>query len=65
MRITKDIKERFRAFNETCDKPYYVEASVGGAVWSCDENIDFAGLISRVDLKLYESKKYRRKSVRK
>lgn len=65
VRITKDIKERFRAFNETCDKPYYVEASVGGAVWSCDENIDFAGLISRVDLKLYESKKYRRKSVRK
>lgn len=65
IRISKEIKERFRAFNETCDKPYYVEASVGGAAWSCDEKIDFSGLISRVDLKLYDSKKYRRKSVRK
>ncbi|MBQ6442491.1 MAG: GGDEF domain-containing protein [Lachnospiraceae bacterium] len=65
IRITKQIKERFRAFNETCDKPYYVEASVGGAAWSCDENIDFSGLISRVDLKLYESKQFRRTSVRK
>ena len=65
IRLSKEIKERFRSFNETCDKPYYVEASVGGAAWSCDEKIDFSGLISRVDLKLYESKQFRRKSVRK
>lgn len=63
--LTMRLKELFRNFNETSGKPFYVEASAGGAAWIGNEGIDFAGLIERADRKLYEAKQYRRESVRK
>lgn len=65
LRITKDLKRRFRELNESCEKPYYIEATVGASEWSLDEELDFSGLIARVDKKLYQAKKYRRETVRK
>ncbi len=65
LRVTMQLKEKLRTFNETCEKPYYIEASIGASEWSGNEDLDFSGLIARVDKTLYNSKKYRRETVRK
>lgn len=63
--LTIRLKDQFKLFNEGSEKPYYIEASVGAAFWTGGEELDFAGLIERVDKKLYEAKQYRRETIRK
>lgn len=63
--ISMRLKEQFRIFNEGSEKPYYVEASVGSVAWTGNEGLDFAGLIERVDKRLYEAKQYRKESIRR
>ena len=50
------------SFNSSCEKPYYVEASIGIVEFNCDEaNIN--DLIRQSDEALYEAKLHRRESV--
>ena len=50
------------SFNDHCEKPYYVEASIGIVAFDCDEaNIN--DLIRQSDEALYEAKSHRRESV--
>lgn len=50
------------SFNDHCEKPYYVEASIGIVSFACDEaNIN--DLIRQSDEALYEAKSHRRESV--
>jgi GGDEF domain-containing protein len=51
--------------NETCDKPYYIEMSVGVSEFSCDPNIKIEDLLSQADSALYSNKRYKRMSVLK
>ena len=64
-KIIKLLKERCRSFNETCDKPYYVEFSTGCVTFVCSENYSVADLTSQADKCLYEAKKARRQSIKK
>ncbi len=63
--IEEEIKDNFTKFNETCDKPYYIETSIGVYQFKGEESILVANLISEADKYLYEAKKRRRKSVKK
>ena len=62
-KIVKLLKERCRIFNDTCDKPYYVEFSTGCITFVCSENYSVADLTDQADSLLYEAKKSRRVSV--
>lgn len=59
------IKEACSSLNDTSDKEFYVEMSVGYTVFRCDSSVDFNYLLSNSDKMLYEAKRLRRKSVRK
>jgi len=57
------LKEECRKFNETCDKPYYVEFSTGFSTFVCREVFSIAELTSQADENLYEAKKARRENI--
>ncbi len=61
--IKAQLKERCRLFNESCDKPYYVEFSTGCVTFICSEDYSIAELTSQADECLYEEKKKRRASI--
>jgi GGDEF domain-containing protein len=54
-----------KLFNQNCDKPYYVEISIGYAVYKWSADLELNQMLSAADLMLYESKQKRRKDVRK
>ena len=64
-KIDQEIRNNFAKFNKICDKPYYVETSIGLYQFKGEESILVANLISEADKYLYEAKKHRRKSVKK
>lgn len=61
--VQQKITEELTAFNEGCEKPYYVEASIGTVGFLCDKNTDINELIKKSDEALYEAKSKRRKNV--
>ena len=64
-KIMQNLKERCCLFNESCDKPYYVEFSTGCHTFTCTENYSIADITNQADKCLYEAKKNRRESVLK
>ncbi len=54
-----------KSINDACDKPYYVNMSVGILEFTCRENIDLQELLHKADVLLYSDKKNKRKSVLK
>lgn len=63
--FVQKIKESTKAFNMICEKPYFVEFSMGIRSFVCDENVDLLEIIKEADAFLYESKKLRRTDIRK
>ncbi|MBQ7506542.1 MAG: GGDEF domain-containing protein [Lachnospiraceae bacterium] len=70
IRSSKDIRayiqalhDKCREFNMTTDKPYYVEVSGGGVIFTAEEGRDLQNVLNRADELLYEDKKKRRESV--
>lgn len=63
--IRNRIKARSEAFNAESDKPYYVEVSIGYAVFTYSENLELTHMLNEADQMLYENKKARRKFARK
>ena len=63
------FKTRFKAaceeYNSRPEKPYYVEASVGVAKFTCSQGLEVSTIIGEADKYLYEAKQHRRKSIRK
>ena len=59
------IEERCAAYNAGSDKPYYVELSVGGSVFTASENRDTQSVFQEADEDLYRDKVLRRHSVLK
>ena len=54
-----------KAFNQSSEKPYYVEVSIGYALYKWSEDLELNQMLSAADLMLYESKAKRRKDARK
>lgn len=54
-----------KLFNQSSDKPYYVDLSIGYAVYKWSEGLELNQMLSTADLMLYESKKKKRKDARK
>ncbi len=52
-------------FNKQCDKPYYVQMSVGIYTFVCSEDIVLSDILEKADEILYQQKKGKRKSVLK
>jgi len=63
--VLSKLKERGRQFNESCDKPYFVEFSTGCVRFVCEKDYSMEKLIAEADSCLYEEKKKRRSSVLK
>ena len=59
------LKEAFEDYNRTCGKPYYVEASMGIAAFTCSQGLEISKIISEADRYLYEEKKNKRASALK
>ncbi len=54
-----------KLFNQSSDKPYYIEISIGYAVYRWSDDLELNQMLSAADLMLYESKKKRRQDARK
>lgn len=52
-------------FNETAGKDYYVDVSMGYRKFFCGDQVMISEMLEDADRALYESKKSRRKSIRK
>ena len=63
------IKEKIKQYSMTCnesnEKLYYIDISVGVHKCVCDSSIAITDLLQKSDELLYEEKKRRRVSVRK
>lgn len=64
-RIEKEFAEMGATFNQDCEKPYYVEMSIGVHEFICDSHVKFDEMLKISDELLYEAKKSRRLSVKK
>lgn len=65
MEIRDKIILQSKLFNQSSDKPYYVEVSIGYSVFKWSEDLELNQMLSAADAILYESKKRKRKDVRK
>lgn len=63
--LVQTLKMHYRQFNESSDKPYYVEMSVGIYEFYCKPQTDLADILKHSDAILYEEKAKRRPSVKK
>lgn len=63
--IKARIVEVMDRFNEKCEKPYYIEASLGFAKFSCSADISLEEYMDLADEKLYEDKRRKRKNIMK
>ncbi len=57
--IAKELKE----LNDTCDKPYYIDISVGICTFTCSPTLNIEEVLHHADEALYEHKKNKRTSV--
>ncbi|MCE5188312.1 MAG: GGDEF domain-containing protein [Eubacteriales bacterium] len=57
------IRQAFETFNESSNRPYYVEASIGIAFFTCNHSIEIGKIVSEADQYLYAEKKERRPSA--
>ncbi len=59
------LKKAFDDYNRTSGLPYYVEASVGIAHFTCHQGLEISKIVNDADHYLYEEKKHRRVSALK
>jgi diguanylate cyclase (GGDEF)-like protein len=60
-----EIRESNRKFNESSDRDYYIEISMGCEHFLCQENFLLSDLLDKADINMYVNKQYRRKTVQK
>ena len=65
LNVQTSIKNTFKKFNDGCDKPYYIETSIGSYDFISNEDIKIAAIINEADKYLYEAKKHRKSTIRK
>lgn len=57
------LRIAFDAYNETSGRPYYLEASIGIARFTCGHDLEIGNIVNEADQYLYEEKKKRRMSA--
>lgn len=65
MEIRDRIVLKSKLFNQSSDKPYYVEMSIGYAVYKWREDLELNQMLSAADLMLYKNKANKRMDARK
>lgn len=65
MEIRDKIILNSKLFNQSSNKPYYIELSIGYAVYKWREDLELNQMLSAADLMLYKSKAKKRKDARK
>ena len=63
--FTNRIRQAFDDYNQNSTRPYYVEASMGIAYFTCEHNLEISRIVNEADRYLYEEKKKKRTSVLK
>lgn len=63
--ICDKITLNSKLFNQSSDKPYYIDLSIGYAVYKWSPDLELNQMLSAADLMLYESKTKKRKDARK
>lgn len=63
--FTNRIRMAFDDYNQSSARPYYVEASMGIAHFTCDHGLEISTIVNEADRYLYEEKKKKRMSVLK
>lgn len=63
--IYASLKISGDAFNAQCEKPYYIDLSVGILEFCCSPQLDLNEVIQRADELLYQAKASRRTSIKK
>lgn len=63
--ITNRINMTTENFNNACDKPYYINMSLGIYPFVCDQSIQLSDILENADMLLYKQKKNKRKNVLK
>lgn len=61
--IASLIRKLASEFNESSEKPFYIECSIGYQEFVCEENLEISYVLDLADKLLYESKQKRRSSV--
>lgn len=64
-RIVRQFKEVSENFNAACERPYYIEISIGVHEFYCDVETDLDEIIDKSDELLYQAKLERRGSIKK
>ncbi len=59
------VRQAFEEFNSASLKPFYVEASMGIAHFTCDHNLEISSIVNQADQYLYEQKNHKRPSALK
>ena len=59
------IRSCFSNFNESCEKPYYIETSVGTYTFIGKDNTKITNILDEADKYLYKAKQKRRTTVQK
>ena len=59
------LRKAFDVYNNTSGLPFYVEASVGIAHFTCNQGLEISKIVNDADHYLYEAKKSKRKSALK
>ena len=63
--FTNRIRKVFDDFNQNSTRPYYVEASMGIAHFTCAHNLEISQIVNEADRYLYAEKKNKRMSALK
>lgn len=63
--ITNRIKKTNMSFNDTCDKPYFINTSVGVYPFTCSSSIELSSILEHADELLYQQKKNKLKNIMK
>ena len=63
--IRMRIKEIADKHNESSDKPYYVNISVGTCEFVIEEDVNLARILNKADVSLYEHKRNKEKIIHK
>ena len=63
--LRKTAAECMTAFNEECEKPYYIRMTIGGYTQAFTPDCRLSELLEDADDDLYEAKKQRTKDILK
>ena len=62
-KIKDRIQNAMKEFNDQCDKPYYVNISIGTYEFIIDDTVDIEQILTKADAELYIEKKEKKRRI--